>query len=28
VVSQARELDGATRATLDALHEHYTAPAG
>ncbi len=28
VVSQARELDGATRAALDKLREHYTAPAG
>jgi hypothetical protein len=26
VVSQARELDGATRAALDKLREHYTAP--
>jgi hypothetical protein len=28
VVSQARELDGASRAALDKLREHYTAPAG
>jgi uncharacterized protein DUF4226 len=28
VVSHARELDGATRAALDTLREHYTAPAG
>jgi hypothetical protein len=28
VVSQARGLDGATRAALDKLREHYTAPAG
>jgi hypothetical protein len=27
VVSQARELEGATRAALDTLREHYTAPA-
>jgi hypothetical protein len=26
VVSQARELDGASRAALDKLREHYTAP--
>lgn len=26
VVSQARELDGATRTALDKLREHYTAP--
>jgi Domain of unknown function (DUF4226) len=26
VVSQARELDGATRAALDKLREHYAAP--
>jgi hypothetical protein len=28
VVSQARGVDGATRAALDKLREHYTAPAG
>ena len=28
VVSQARDLDGATRAALDKLREHYTAPGG
>jgi Domain of unknown function (DUF4226) len=28
VVSQARGFDGATRAALDKLREHYTAPAG
>jgi hypothetical protein len=27
VVAQARELDGTTRASLDKLREHYTAPA-
>jgi hypothetical protein len=28
VVSQTRGVDGATRAALDKLREHYTAPAG
>lgn len=28
VVSQARDIDDATRAALDKLREHYTAPGG
>jgi hypothetical protein len=28
VVSEARALDGATKATLEALHPHYTTAAG
>jgi hypothetical protein len=28
VVSHARDIDSATRATLDTLREHYTSPAG